>query len=94
MSSNALPLDDLRQGASVKEYLALCHGRPDPADAILAAHFAEAAMDAIATGDASSGVVAMREGRIRIVPFGSTTDNRDASQWRKTATLHHDLSGW
>lgn len=69
-------------------------GRPDPADAILAAHFAEAAMEAIVNENAPSGVVAMREGRVRVVPFGSTTDNRDASQWRKTATLHRDLSGW
>jgi len=69
-------------------------GRPDPADAILAAHFAEAAMEAIVDENAPSGVVAMREGRVRVVPFGSTTDNRDASQWLKTATLHRDLSGW
>ena len=69
-------------------------GRPDPADAILAAQFAEAALGAIADSTATSGVVAMRDGRIRIVPFESTTDRRDESQWRKTAALHRALSGW
>ena len=69
-------------------------GRPDPADAILAAQFAEAAWDAIVDNKAPSGVVAMRDGRVRVVPFESTTDHRDESQWRKTAALHRALSGW
>lgn len=69
-------------------------GRPDPADAILAAQFAEAAWEAIVDHKAPSGVVAMRDGRVRIVPFESTTDHRDESQWRKTAALHRALSGW
>lgn len=69
-------------------------GRPDPADAILAAQFAEAAWDAIVDHKAPSGVVAMRDGKVRVVPFESTTDHRDESQWRKTAALHRALSGW
>jgi 6-phosphofructokinase 1 len=69
-------------------------GRPDPADAILAAKFAEAAWNALADSKAPSGVVAMREGRVRVVPFDSTSDERDESQWRDTAALQRALSGW
>lgn len=69
-------------------------GRPDPADAILAANFAECAWEAIIDNKAASGVVAMRDGKVRVVPFESTTDQRDESQWRKTAALQRALSGW
>ncbi len=69
-------------------------GRPDPADAILAAHFAECAWNAIADPTAASGVVATRDGRFRIVPFESSADLRDDSQWRETAALQRALSGW
>jgi 6-phosphofructokinase 1 len=69
-------------------------GRPDPADAILAARFAESAWNAIVDSKAPSGVVAVREGRLRVVPFESTSDERDSSQWRETAALQRALSGW
>lgn len=69
-------------------------GRPDPADAILAARFAEAAWECLSDSKAPSGVVAMREGQIRIVPFDSTSDHRDEERWKQTAALHRALSGW
>ena len=50
-------------------------GHPSSMDRVLALRFGTAAVAAIADGD-ESGVVAMRDGDVKLVPFGETTGTR------------------
>ncbi|MBP7949543.1 MAG: 6-phosphofructokinase [Verrucomicrobiales bacterium] len=68
-------------------------GRPAPADAILAAEFAEVAWEAI-ENSAPSGIVVVREGRNQLIAFDRMTDHRSKDQWIRTAALQKALSGW
>jgi 6-phosphofructokinase 1 len=69
-------------------------GRPDPGDAILAARFAEAALASLISNSCKGGIVAQRDGKIRIVSFDALDDQRDSNLCKNTASLQKALSGW
>ncbi len=69
-------------------------GHTTPADCILAARFAERALDEITRADGGNGVTALLGGKVDIVPFGAPPladiDQRTADYLR----LHRALSSW
>jgi len=86
------PYRDIETRASVLGHLQR-GGRPAPFDAILAAEFAEVALNSI-TQTTDSGVTVVQKGDYKLVPFGSAPSSDRAARLRRLHALHFDLSGW
>lgn len=66
-------------------------GPPSAADAILAALFADTTWRAAASRTRPSGIVTLRRGRIRLVPFGTFSDTKD-KELHRLYRLQKDVS--
>ena len=87
------PFQDLEIRPSVLGHLQR-GGHTSPQDCILAARFAEAALNEITKPDGKNGMTALRHGRVEIVPFGAPPvddlkERSDAYEY-----LHESLSAW
>jgi 6-phosphofructokinase 1 len=69
-------------------------GRPAPADAILAARFADAAWEALVDPKISGGVVVLRSNECTTVSFEEIDRDPKRGNWQKRQALQKALSGW
>jgi 6-phosphofructokinase 1 len=69
-------------------------GRPDPADAILAARFAEKALECVCGNQHAGSIVVQRAGEIMRVGFDELNTEGHGARWKKNGKLQKALSGW
>ena len=87
------PFHDLEIRPSVLGHLQR-GGHTSPQDCILAARFAEAAMNEVMKPDGKNGMTALRRGRVEIVPFGAPPVDDAAERSKSYLYLHESLSAW
>ena len=87
------PFNDLEIRPSVLGHLQR-GGHTSPQDCILAARFAEAAMNEISRPDGGNGMTALRRGRVEIVPFGAPPVEDAEERSKAYLHLHESLSSW
>ncbi|MDB6140159.1 MAG: 6-phosphofructokinase [Verrucomicrobiaceae bacterium] len=87
------PFHDLEIRPSVLGHLQR-GGHTSPQDCILAARFAEAALNEIMRPGGGNGVTALRRGRIEIVPFGAPPLEDAEARSNASMHLHESLSSW
>lgn len=86
------PKQDIEVRASVLGHLQR-GGRPAAFDAVLAAEFAEVALQAIAHSG-ESGVTVLQQGECKLVPFGSASSCDRMARLQRLHKLQSDLSAW
>jgi 6-phosphofructokinase 1 len=69
-------------------------GRPDPADSILAARFAECALEGICASREQGGIVVQRAGEVTRVSFDELETPRNTHRPKHLSSLQAALSGW
>lgn len=69
-------------------------GHATPQDCILAARFAEQAWNSIMDPNEGSGITALRNGRVELVPFGAPDMPERAEMSAELSRLHASLSSW
>ncbi len=69
-------------------------GRPDPADSILAARFAEAALEGICRSREPGSIVVLRSGEVLRVDFSELNAPKSHERTQHLARLQKALSGW
>ncbi len=69
-------------------------GHTTPADCILAARFAEAAIAEVMSPEGKNGVTALRNGKVEVVPFESGTPEGSEQRSVNLLRLHRALSSW
>jgi 6-phosphofructokinase 1 len=69
-------------------------GHATPQDCILAARFAEQAWNSIMDPHEGSGITALRNGRVELVPFGAPDMPERREMSAELNRLHKDLSTW
>ncbi|MBX7208146.1 MAG: 6-phosphofructokinase [Verrucomicrobiaceae bacterium] len=69
-------------------------GHATPQDCILAARFAELAWNSIMDPSERSGITALRNGRVELVPFGAPDMPERAEMSAEFSRLHASLSSW
>jgi len=69
-------------------------GHATPQDCILAARFAQQAWEAIMDPNEGSGITALRQGRVQLVPFGAPDMPERAEMSAEFSRLHASLSSW
>ncbi|MGV3662712.1 MAG: 6-phosphofructokinase [Prosthecobacter sp.] len=87
------PFPDLEVRPSVLGHLQR-GGHTTPQDCILAARFADCAWKTIREDASKSGITALRQNQIEIVPYGEPDMPERASFSREMEQLHDDLSSW
>lgn len=87
------PFKDLEIRPSVLGHLQR-GGHTSPQDCILAARFAEAALNEVMRPDGRNGMTALRNGRVEIVPFGEPPMADSAARSEAYTYLHESLSSW
>ena len=69
-------------------------GHTTPADCILAARFAEAAIAAVMHPEGKNGVTALRNGKVDVVPFEAGPPEGSEQRAANLLRLHRALSSW
>ncbi len=87
------PFKDLEIRPSVLGHLQR-GGHTSPQDCILAARFAEAALNEIMRPGGRNGMTALRHGRVEIVPFGEPPMADAEARSQAYSYLHESLSSW
>ena len=87
------PFHDLEIRPSVLGHLQR-GGHTSPQDCILAARFAEAALNEIMNPEGCNGMTALRRGRVEIVPFGAPPVEDAEEHSKAYLHLHESLSSW
>lgn len=87
------PFPDLEVRPSVLGHLQR-GGHTTPQDCILAARFADAAWKTIREEKNKSGITALRQNLVEIVPYGSPDMPERAAFSQEMEQLHDDLSSW
>ena len=87
------PFRDLEIRPSVLGHLQR-GGHTTPQDCILAARFAEAALEQVVKPGGTSGMTALRHSRVEIVPFGASPVEDAEERSKAYLHLHEGLSAW
>jgi 6-phosphofructokinase 1 len=91
--SRTTDLNDLEIRPSVLGHLQR-GGNATPVDAVLAAKFAEAAMERVMSVEAENGITALQYGRVTVVPFGADPLPDRKQIMASLDELHGIMSSW